>query len=460
MQWLYFFGRFHPLLVHLPIGILLVALAMEIASRRTAYAHLRPAVPFVLLLGAVSATATALLGYWLSLEGGYEGNTLDIHRWSGIGVAVLSWTLYLAAARRWEKTYTPLFAVTVLTLIVAGHYGGALTHGSDYLTEQAPPPLDRLLGAPAATLPDDLDMATADSMALYIAVVQPILQDKCVSCHRSGKSKGELRLDGPERIARGGDAGPVFVAGDPENSRLLQRIHLPLEHDEHMPPEGKAQLDEAEKQLLEWWIAEGGSFDRSIAAHPKTEAIQRILEARFAPVVANPVYALEVEPLPDEQLQSLRAAGLPLRPLAMDSPWLEADLSGADSLQAKQLAQLKEVADQLLRLNLGNSNISDELLPAISELPHLTHLYLDRTNIGDAGLDHLQQFQYLEYLNLYQTKVTDDGLSRLQALPQLRQLYLWQTDVTASGAASLEQALPKLRIDLGMSLDSTLSVVQ
>ena len=460
MQWLFFFGRFHPLLVHLPIGMLLLALLMELAARREAYAHLRFALPFVLLLSAVSASATALFGYWLSLEGGYAGQALDIHRWSGLAVAVLSWGLYFSAARHWRRAYLPLFTVTIGALFVAGHYGGTLTHGSRYLTEQAPPPLDRWLGAPPAAIAADLDLAAADSTALYLALVHPILQDKCVSCHGSGKSKGGLRLDGPEQIARGGDSGPVLVAGDPEQSRLLQRIHLPLAHDEHMPPEGKTQLEEAEKVFLEWWIAEGASFEPPIEDHRKTEEIQQLLEVRFAPKVANPVFELEADPLPPPRLAALRSGGLPLKPLARESPWLEVDLSGADTLRGEQLEQLKEAADQLLRLNLGNSNVSDELLAIVGDLPRLTHLYLDRTEVGDPGLLHLQQLQYLEYLNLYQTNVTDSGLEPLRDLPQLRQLYLWQTGVTASGAEALQAALPDLRIDLGMQLDSTLSVVQ
>jgi uncharacterized membrane protein len=69
-----FFGRLHPILLHLPIGFLLLAWLMELASRQKRWTNLQPAVGFALNLGMLSAIVAAASGYWLSREGGYEEN--------------------------------------------------------------------------------------------------------------------------------------------------------------------------------------------------------------------------------------------------------------------------------------------------------------------------------------------------------------------------------------------------
>lgn len=457
MQWLYFFGHFHPLLVHLPIGFLLIGFAMELAARRERYQQLRPAIPFVLLLSALSAVATALVGYFLSLEGGYEGQALAIHQWSGIGVAVLSISVYAAKTREWTKLYMPLFSTTVFLLLVAGHYGGTLTHGNSYLTDAAPDPVKRLLGAPRKAAAAAIDLAALDTTPMYLALVHPILDDKCVSCHREGKTKGELRLDTPEGLRRGGEHGELFVAGQPSQSLLLERIHLPVEHDDHMPPDGKPQLGDEEKTLLEWWIKEGGSFEKKVGEAENDDEIRQILERRFKPKVENPVFALDISPLEEKELLALQNAGLRIMPLAQNSSYLEGSLENSDSLDKTLLELLLKAGEQLVRLDLGNTGLTDEMTGILAGLPHLTHLSLDRNPVSDATLTNLQDLQYLEYLNLYQTQISDEGLALLASLPQLRRLFLWQTRATKKGIATLQKANPQLQVVAGVQNDSLFS---
>jgi hypothetical protein len=57
-----------------------------------------------------------------------------------------------------------------------------------------------------------------DEAEVFAHVVQPILQNKCISCHKASKQKGELRLDAPQFIKKGGESGPVLKPGDAENS--------------------------------------------------------------------------------------------------------------------------------------------------------------------------------------------------------------------------------------------------
>ncbi|MDH5251117.1 MAG: hypothetical protein OEW40_19140, partial [Cyclobacteriaceae bacterium] len=89
-----FIGRFHPLLVHLPIGILFLAFIFEFLSVFPKYRKLRKSIQPALLLGALFSIASAGSGYFLSLEGGYENELLTLHRNSGIATAVFASLFY------------------------------------------------------------------------------------------------------------------------------------------------------------------------------------------------------------------------------------------------------------------------------------------------------------------------------------------------------------------------------
>jgi len=65
------------------------------------------------------------------------------------------------------------------------------------------------------------------------------LSHYCESCHGPEKQKGKLRLDSLEALMKGGENGPVVVAGNPKKSPLVARVLLPATDDDHMPPEGK-----------------------------------------------------------------------------------------------------------------------------------------------------------------------------------------------------------------------------
>src|SRR5579859_4357699 len=131
-----FIAHFHPVLVHLPIGILLAALLLQWLSRKEKYSSLRPAVPVILLAGAISAIASCLTGYLLSRTGEYDPALVSWHMWLGIGVALLSIVLYVGEGRSSVSGGAEkVFGTALLALVfITGHLGGSLTHGADYLT--------------------------------------------------------------------------------------------------------------------------------------------------------------------------------------------------------------------------------------------------------------------------------------------------------------------------------------
>jgi hypothetical protein len=80
--------------------------------------------------------------------------------------------------------------------------------------------------------------------------VRPILVEKCLSCHGANKQEGKLRLDSRDAVLRGGEGGPVAIAGQPQASRLVHAIRYGDEL--QMPPE--EQLLESEIATLVRWV--------------------------------------------------------------------------------------------------------------------------------------------------------------------------------------------------------------
>jgi len=219
-----FFGRFHPLLVHLPIGILYLAFIFEFLSYFPKYKKLRQGVQPALFWGALFAVLSAGSGLLLSQEGGHEEDLLTIHQNTGIATAVVAIVLLLIrrsavnhfqdkGKRKLIRIF--LFIPLICLLSLTGHLGGSLTHGEDYL-------FDAVLGSTEQARPSFkfASIEEADSAILYRDVIEPILSSRCYDCHSSRKQKGQLRLDEIRFIEKGGKNGEVIVAGIPDSSLI------------------------------------------------------------------------------------------------------------------------------------------------------------------------------------------------------------------------------------------------
>ena len=111
---------------------------------------------------------------------------------------------------------------------------------------------------------------------------------------------------------------------------------------------------------------------------------------------------------------------------------------------------------RLRRLDLNNTNMTDDGLAHLKGLTQLQWLDLDNTQVTDGGLVNLKGLIQLQNLFLAKTKVTDDGLVNLKALNELQRLFLFNTKVTGAGVADLNKALPNCKIMRG-SLRSSAS---
>lgn len=105
--------------------------------------------------------------------------------------------------------------------------------------------------------------------------------------------------------------------------------------------------------------------------------------------------------------------------------------------------------DRLQGLSISSSSVTDADLANIEGLKNLRELYLFRTRITDAGLANLKGLSKLNRLHVYGAEVTDAGLVSLKGLTNLNSLTLYgRAQVTDNGVRKLQEALPKLKVDL------------
>jgi len=449
-----FLGRFHPLLVHLPIGFLLMAFLMECWEYLKGSDHTGQAVPFALFLGAISAIGAALTGYLLSVDGGYGEHIVTTHMWLGIGVAVLS--MFAFVLRSWffshqgvKRIYAGILSGMVICLMAAGHYGGSLTHGSDYLFEYMPNSLRSAIGMPPKSPKGIQKIENLDSARVFEDIIHPILDTRCVSCHNPEKKKGELLLTSYETLMEGGESGPSLTAGSPDSSDLIRRLLLPEADDDHMPPEGKLQLSSDQIDLIHWWVGQGAPTGIMVSELETSDDISEALQKLT--VEGTPfLERTEVPPGDTAMLDSIRQQGIAISSIADGNNFLQVSFSEAteqvDSIHVKLLMPLSE---QITWLDMGGKQVEDEDLKQLGNFRNMTRLYLDQTDIGDTTLEVISRLEHLEYLNLYGTHVTDKGLSHLIGNKKLRSLYVWQTNVTGEGIQALTDSLPELYVDEG-----------
>jgi mono/diheme cytochrome c family protein len=286
----------------------------------------------------------------------------------------------------------------------------------------------------------------------YAKNVQPVLADRCYSCHGAEKQKGGLRLDSIEGIIKGGKKGPILTPGNPSKSTLYSLTLLPAGDDDRMPAKGDP-LTQAQTDALREWIAAGAIFNGIAVAAPAPDK-----EAK--PVAA--AASLHLEPTDIDQasaklskpdageIKILKDAGAVISNISATGTALEVDLSHLEQpLNAGQLKHLESLANHVFWLDLHGSAITDAGLVSVAKCKNLQRLNLSRTAITDAGLATLKGNAQLKSLNLVSTAITDAGLSHLAAFKKLEKLYLMQSKVTESGMEKLAKTLPELTINHG-----------
>lgn len=445
-----FFGHFHPMLVHLPIGILLVGLLLQWLSSKQRYKSLQPAVSIVLMFGIITALISCITGYLLSISDDYGKTLISWHMWMGISVLITTIMLYAKEKTPGPPVNKKILSVGLLILImITGHLGGSLTHGSDYLTK----PLKNIFRNDSSSNTAIKPIANVQEALVYNDVIQPILNTKCYACHGPNKQKGGLRMDDSLKLIKGGKNGIVIEPNNADSSEMIKRLLLAMDNEDHMPPKEKPQPSESQIAILHWWIETGADFAQKVKNLNQPDKIKPILlalqQATDIKKKSTDIPATMVKKADNNIIDQLIQEDVLVSPVAQNNNYLMANFVTDTFISKVDMQLLLALKKQLIWLKLGFTNISDSNLETISKLNNLTRLSLEHTNISDKGLALLRSLQNLQYLNLVGTKVTAQGVLQLKKLKALQSMYLYQTNIGKADWGILNNAFPKVQIDSG-----------
>lgn len=274
-------GHLHPLFVHFPIALLIVALFFEILESRGKQQGLRKAIYWLVLLGVISAIGSVLAGLSLEASENYSGDAIYYHKLMGIGTLILSIISFVFLKKEAKsdfqklKTFRIFLSLTVVFLITAGHQGALLTHGSDYITSVLPwneayYDLEKT-SALYIEISNQQDSLSPDQLDRLNLEVRAIFAHQCYQCHSEHKKEGGLVLENEDMAMIGGENGPVIIPGSANKSEMIRRLELPADHDDVMPQKGKI-LSNNEINLIRLWIDEGAHWaDTEFKVFPEAQ---------------------------------------------------------------------------------------------------------------------------------------------------------------------------------------------
>jgi mono/diheme cytochrome c family protein len=500
MQFIWFLGRFHVLIVHLPLGILTLAAALEILVRFKPFKFLDSAVAPTWIAGALSALATVALGFMHATEDSFQDMpAVEAHRWAGVSlcaaacvVAVLRTRMHAAGAwPKWagpERVAAPLYraiqpmfargskldkgydklwgapvAVILVLMFVTGHLGGDLTHGDTYLIQYAPGPIRMLAGLPAnaGPRPKPKDLASAD---LFLDVVQPALEQRCSGCHNNSKKSGGFSVADYDTIMKGGAKGPVVVAGDLTGSNLFHRVNLTPDSSDFMPKDGKTPLNKNEIAAVGAWIQQGAPKSALVGglklAAADANAIQAVIGAAGAgagdeQVAFTPLPGegpLSTVPEADKRaIAKVVGEGFIVRKVDKSSNLVDVDYISPKPMTPGLIGDLSVFGPNIMRLNLRHASVTDAEVHSIAAFSNLRQLRLEENPITDAAAKDIATLKDLTYLNLTNTKVTDSGFDAMSGLPKLHRFYVWGTAITPAAVDKVKAARKDMMLYAGLT---------
>lgn len=421
--WMQPVGRMHPLVLHFPIVLLLLAMAMEFfrfSRRYSSQQFYQNFATGILLAGVISSGITVIMGLFLSKEEGYGPTVLAWHKWTGAGIFFIASFVYSYRDSAWYQSAVAksISVFATFCLLVTGHFGSVLTHGDNFIWQ----PL-------LAYSPTVIDLEEA---IVFDHVIKPILEAKCIGCHNPEKLKGKLVLIDSVSIMRGGKTGKLFVDGKPEKSLLLRRLMLPHDSKKHMPPAGKTQLTPAELDLLNLWIHAEAKFNQKVAALPVRDSL-RILATEFLKSQEMEEEIFHFAAADEQTIKKLNTNYRVVSHFSNESPALTVNIYNREAYTTQTLRELRDVRRQIVSLDLSKMPVTDEDLSIIAGFENLRRLNLNFTDITGKGLAALKTLEHLTSLSISGTKVQYPDLQQqLSSFKSLSTLAVWDTQLSTS----------------------------
>lgn len=300
-----FLGRFHVLVLHFPITLIVLIPILEFIIRKKQFKNLSEIILIIWWFASIAVATTVLLGMTLAANEGFSFEEIQSHLIAGISVAILTfictglkYSLVKNTSSNHRNTYSNSFATlyTLLSvallfiLFIAAHAGGNLVHGDTYLTRYAPSAIKSWLPQGRQAI----DLTTVKDQH-FVKDVQPLLQKYCFDCHGEEKQKGSIQLS---------VLSPDFVNGHdaPQWHGALDMINSG-----EMPPAKEQQPSNEERQIIVDWLTDGIQLAKESKKGKSKQVIQRLTKQQYTNTLQD-LLGVKInfgDELPDDPLSEI-----------------------------------------------------------------------------------------------------------------------------------------------------------
>ena len=446
MEAIFFLGRFHPLLVHLPIGFLILAILIEIYCSIFKIRINQSIINFTWFVAFFSSVLTTILGLLIAETGHYIDENLSMHKILGLsltGITFISWFLRLSIFSNLFssslKTLSNVIVVVLLTL--TGHYGGNLTHGETYLVDYAPEQIKELVVNKNKNIELEID-----SVKIYNDLIQPIFNQKCVSCHNKEISRGNLNMDSYSNLLKGGSSGNPINKSDPRKSLLIKRITMPTSELKYMPPDGEPVSFDEIKTLI-WWINNFDKSNENLASLKVEDDIKESLEILYSLNFKEKQWfeKIIVEKLDESLIQNIDNTTFQIKYISDDKKFLSVKYLKKNA-SINDIEKLQKISNNITYLTAKSSNLSNDIIKSISNFKNIVKLEIQDNNIDDESIEILQSLNNLEILNIHNTKITNRAIESLKNFKNLKRAYVWGTSISKNEVDDFNRKDSKLKL--------------
>lgn len=441
-------GRFHILLLHIPIGLFLIVPLIEVLGIFRGWHGLRDSVPFIISLGIVSSWITSLLGFLLATGEGITGSLINSHMWAGIWTTVVMMAallLHRLRAQGKSRSVGAAYMISlfggVLLLVFGSHQGASLVHGKDFLFEKLPYGIRVASGADYGK-----DSPINFESVVFDEIIEPVLASNCYTCHGEGKVKGQFRMDSFELLQAGGKSRkPALVAGEPDKSEVFRRITLDRDDHEAMPPKDKEPLDQETIGLIQWWIQGGASDSMTVVEMMNENLPQRIEDSIIARMdtVSTDADAIDPDVLHQVSKRMKQQYGIDVFSYSQDTVdgFYVVTRNATSKISVQAIRDLLPIAHQIKSISFWGQALQEGALAELPAFINLRELHLNETNVTHSDLPAVTRLLRLRMLNLHGTGIGDESIDTLASMVMLRKLLLAGSAFSPDGVLKLQKAL-------------------
>ena len=428
-------GRLHPMLLHLPIGFLVLILSIRLFNRQLGLESSSVLFKFAFPLAAFVTVLSAIAGSFLAAEESYSSDLINRHRNTGTILSLL--TLALTYLNEEERSFKITGLLVIVFLFITGHYGSSVTHGENFILK----PLQN---------GNEQKVMINDSTSIYEAALLPVLDKKCNSCHNPTRKKGNLEMTTWEGLLKGGENGAIWNLAEINESQILKRIHLPEDHDDHMPPKDKQQLTKNEKVLIELFIKAGAKRTITLGSKNSADSLKKIAWTIAGQSSSEEQKIIRLfSAVSSEKIKDLNTASRTITPISADDPALRVGFYLAGDFKPSYLDELNSISENITELYLSGMPIKNDDLSSLKTFKNLEILFLNNTSINDEALLHLQKLPSLRKISLSNTNVTSNGISSILKMPSLKEISAWNIKTKPTELEQLAKSSPSIKWILG-----------